>query len=188
MTALSVKTFTLTAVIVLSSLMSSSAHAGILHTTAGVPVQTAEGIFVQTGVDGESAMPAPTVAQAPKDGCDHERVVLFDFNKSSLTKQARHKLNHLAKKLNAHHEKSLTIVGFSDRVGSVAYNEKLALKRAKTVHDYLVTKGIGVKKIEVRSLGKSVPKADCAEDMPRAKLVECLAEDRRVEIEFDKAK
>ncbi len=185
MTTFSIKTAALTALIVLGSF---SAQAGILHTADGTPVLTAEGTPVLTGTDGAvncADANAPVAAAVAPAAFDHERVVFFDFNKSDLTKHARHQLNHLAKKS---HAQVITVVGFADRIGNAAANEKLAFKRAKTVRDYLVAKGVKAKKVEVRSLGKSAPRANCAADLPRAKLIECLSEDRRVEIEFSAAK
>jgi OOP family OmpA-OmpF porin len=188
MTTLTAKTAAFTVLIALGALMSSSAHAGVLVTSAGVPVTTAEGTPVLTVTPSdEVAAPTPE-AVAPKHECDRERVVYFDFNKSTLTKHAQKHLDHVAAKLHAHHVKSITVVGFADRLGNAAYNEKLALARAKAVHDYLVGKGVKAKKIEVRSLGKSESKTDCAATLPHAKLISCLKEDRRVEIEFDAAK
>ncbi len=184
MTTFSVKTAALTVLIVLGSF---SAQAGVLHTADGTPVLTTEGAPVLTGTDGTVCADAnaPVAAVVAPTAFDHERVVFFDFNKSDLTKHARHQLNHLAKKS---HAQTITVVGFADRIGNAAANEKLAFKRAKTVRDYLVAKGVKAKKVEVRSLGKSAPRANCAADLPRAKLIECLSEDRRVEIEFGAAK
>jgi OOP family OmpA-OmpF porin len=120
---------------------------------------------------------------------DHERVVYFGFNKASLTPEAKAHLDHLAKKIKwtnkrDHNNSTLTIVGFADRIGNADYNEKLALKRAQAVQAYLTGKGVTAKKVEVRSLGKTAPKANCPADLARAKLIECLKEDRRVEIEI----
>jgi OOP family OmpA-OmpF porin len=148
---------------------------------------TAEGNCVLTGTDGGGAgCPMGGMGEATNDMYDHEKTVYFDFNKSTLTAHAMHHLDHLAMHLHKDHGHvgEITIVGYADRIGNAAYNEKLAMKRAEAVRDYLVSKGVKAKKMEVRSLGKTVPKADCPADMPRAKMIECLHEDRRVEIEF----
>ena len=117
---------------------------------------------------------------APAPQHIHERVVFFDSNKSNLTKTAQRHLAHMVPKLNA---KVILVVGYADRMGNAAYNERLALKRAKAVRDYLVSNGIKAKKIEVRSLGKSAPQAECAATLAHAEMISCLREDRRVEIE-----
>jgi outer membrane protein OmpA-like peptidoglycan-associated protein len=183
MTPLSAKTAALAVAIAMGSLMSTSAHAAILHTAAGTPVLTKDGSAVLTGVEGAYACDAEAQARAAELAAQAERVVFFDFNKSELTKQYKQQLRRLAKRLHTNPGKTITIVGFADRMGDAAYNEKLALKRAKTVRDFLVGVGIKAKKIEVRSLGKSVPKAECPVGLPRPEMISCLGVDRRVEIE-----
>ncbi len=181
MTTISTKTAALTVMIALGSLMSHSALAGIIRTADGVPLTTREGVPVVTE-DGMECAQAPALEYVMPT-TDNERVVFFDFNKSTLTKSAKVQMNQLAAKIKANKNQTITIVGYADRMGSTAYNEKLALKRAKAVHDYLVNRGIKAKKVEVRSLGKSTSATKCADTAPRAEKIACLRGDRRVEIE-----
>jgi len=199
MISVSAKTIALAAIISFSALMSGTAQAAILHSTSGEPVMTASGVCVTTGFEGSAgcgvnaAAPAQeTVDMMPMKMVHHESVY-FDFNKSVLTTKAQHRLDHLVKHLRKmggrhhHHNvaaQNITIVGFADRLGNAEYNETLALKRAQAVRAYLVAKGIKAEKLEVQSLGKTIPNADCSADLPRAKLIRCLREDRRVEIQF----
>ncbi len=174
MTPFSTKTIALAAVITLGSLLTSSARAAILHTADGAAVTTKDG--------------AAVLVDESFDICDgrvytSDAIVYFDFNKSGLTKQYKDQLNRLAIDLRSGGEKTISIVGYADRIGNAAYNEKLALNRAKNVRDYLVSKGVKAKKIEVRSLGDSSSRTSCDADLPRAKMISCLAEDRRVEVE-----
>ena len=69
----------------------------------------------------------------------------------------------------------VSVEGHTDSVGSVAYNQTLSERRAKTVRDYLVSQGIDASRITTRGFGKSKPIAsnDTAEGR---------AENRRVEI------
>ena len=181
MTNHTTKTAALTALIAFGTLISSSGSAAacVLHTKEGVAATTAAGVPIWAGW----GCADDTGAEAPKA----EGTVYFDFNKATLTPKAKHELDHLAKHLAVHDKHApkpvITVVGYADRIGNAAYNEKLALKRAKAVHDYLLHKGVKAKKIEVRSLGESNSKTDCPADLPRKKLIPCLAEDRRVEIE-----
>ena len=174
MTPFSTRTVALAAVIALGSLMSSSAYAAILHTAGGAAVTTKDGAAVL--VDENFDICAGRVYTS-------EYVVYFDFNKSGLTKQYKKQLTHLSSELRTESGKTISIVGYADRIGNAAYNEKLALNRAKNVRDFLVAKGVKAKKIEVRSLGNSSSRTSCDADLPRAKMISCLSEDRRVEIE-----
>jgi OOP family OmpA-OmpF porin len=210
MISVSARICALTALLSCSVLLSGTAQAAILHSASGAPVTTKAGVCLTTGFDGGADCVAPTASplpspmqetvEAPVTGHEvrRERAIYFDFNKASLTEEAKTHLDHLANHLqmigeqnqHKHHHPVVTaqdivIVGFADRVGNAEYNEKLALKRAATVRDYLIAKGVTANKLEVRSLGKSVPSADCSADLPHAALVSCLREDRRVEIEFN---
>lgn len=193
MTSFSTKTAALSAVLVLGSLMSGSASACVVHTAERIPVMTKDGVpvLVKESVaaclsDAEASARAKAAAlAAQQEELRRERTVYFESNKSALTKKSKAQLGSLAAKLSGKQAagKTVTVVGFADRMGNAAYNERLALKRAKTVRDFLVAKGVKAKSVEVRSLGKSVPKADCADTLARADMVACLQEDRRVEIE-----
>lgn len=117
---------------------------------------------------------------------DKERVVYFDFNKATLTPEAKHNLDAVAARLQqASDVKSATIVGYADRIGTDAYNVALSQRRAEAVKAYLVKHGyMNVNVAEVRALGESQPVTHCADSLPHAQKVACLAPDRRVELEL----
>ena len=70
----------------------------------------------------------------------------------------------------------MKITGYTDSVGSSAYNKKLSLKRAEAVRDYLVSLGVDANKLEVAGEGMANPVADNKTAGGRAK-------NRRVEVE-----
>ncbi len=57
-----------------------------------------------------------------------------------------------------HPEKSLRIIGHTDNVGTLAYNQDLGLRRAKSARQYFVDLGV-VTQIRVESQGKTRPAA-----------------------------
>lgn len=57
-------------------------------------------------------------------------------------------------------EVSLTVKGFTDAVGQADYNQLLSQKRAQSVLDYLVSKGVSVKQLHAQGLGQEHPVAD----------------------------
>ena len=199
MTALSTKTIALTAVIALGSLLSSSAHAALVRSSDGAPVTTKDGGCVINNWEGAddcnaNAGNGDAMAKSTETKVDREKIVYFDFNKSVLTPNAKHRLNHLAHKIRwmEKHEglkaEDITIVGYADRLGTAKHNDVLAKKRAETVRSYLVHHGVKAKHIDVRSLGSSDSHSNCPANLPRRKLISCLREDRRVEVEFKAAK
>jgi len=183
MNLLSTKTVALSAMFALGTLLSSSAHAAILYTADGAPVMTKDGNAVLVrDVESDADASAQALIVSEK-AIPSDRVVYFDFNKSRLNKDAKRQLRCLSMKLHKEPHKTVTVVGYADRMGNTAYNEKLALRRAKSVRDYLVAKGVKAKAVQVRSLGESISTANCPADLQRKKMISCLAEDRRVEIE-----
>ncbi len=83
------------------------------------------------------------------------RGVLFDYNSSQLTREARIKLEKLYKVMNQNPELYLEVTGFSDPSGNAKYNEKLATRRARNVINYLVDKGISRDRFVAKSKGEN---------------------------------
>lgn len=114
------------------------------------------------------------------------RNVYFDFNKSTLNKTEKAKLDQLSKVIRDSKEvENVDLVGYADVVGNAAYNKRLSMKRAQTVKSYLAVKGLKTRKVRVEGLGESKPVTDCGyNDGQKATKdqIACLAEDRRVEI------
>jgi outer membrane protein OmpA-like peptidoglycan-associated protein len=110
--------------------------------------------------------------------------LLFKFDRSDLagiTPQGREALQRLMAQLSEVVPQALVVSGYTDRLGSDAYNEALSTRRANSVKRYLETHGVTVP-ISVHGSGKKIPGTDC-EVRDRAQLVACLAPDRVVEIQ-----
>ena len=77
-------------------------------------------------------------------------------------------------------------VGHADRIGSAAYNQKLSEKRAASVKDYLVKKGIPANRVYTEGKGSKQPvtKPGECKGPKSAKVIACLQPDRRVDIEI----
>ncbi|ABS46817.1 outer membrane protein A [Yersinia pseudotuberculosis IP 31758] len=140
--------------------------------------------------DAAAPIVAPTPAPAPI--VDTKRFtlksdVLFGFNKANLKPEGQQALDQLYAQLSSIDPKdgSVVVLGFADRIGQPAPNLALSQRRADSVRDYLVSKGIPADKITARGEGQANPVTGntCDNVKPRAALIECLAPDRRVEIE-----
>jgi len=113
------------------------------------------------------------------------RTVYFDFNRSTLNAKEKAKLDELSKLVKAAKDvESLDIVGFADQIGDTGYNKRLSTRRAETVKAYLASKGLKTRKTRIEGMGESKPVTNC-NHAERKQQISCLAEDRRVEIEFN---
>ena len=102
--------------------------------------------------------------------------VLFVSNKSDLLPTAQIKLNEVADALTKQDTESKIVVeGHTDSQGGATYNQDLSQRRAQTVRDYLVSRGISADRVTSQGFGLSRPIADNAS-------AEGRANNRRVEI------
>ena len=102
--------------------------------------------------------------------------VLFASAKSDLLPAAQLKLNSVAEALMQQDPDSKMVVeGHTDSQGGVPYNQELSQRRAQTVRDYLVTRGIAADRVTSQGFGSARSVADNAS-------AEGRANNRRVEI------
>lgn len=128
--------------------------------------------------------PAPAVvAPAPRfERQTLSSTELFEFDSAEL-RQPQSKLDEIAKVLNDNPSiNNVVVTGYTDRIGSDKYNQKLSLRRAQSVKAYLVGKGVNADRISAEGKGEANPVVECKETK-RAKLITCLEPNRRVEVE-----
>jgi len=99
----------------------------------------------------------------------------FDFDKVHLRPAGEAKVDHAVKLMQENPNLRVVAEGYTDSIGSDAYNQKLSERRAGTVRDYMVSKGISASRITTRGFGKARPVAS-------NQTAEGRAENRRVEI------
>jgi OOP family OmpA-OmpF porin len=114
-----------------------------------------------------------------------EADTLFAFDSATLTGEGMGLLDELLGNLAADTltGQKIEIRGYTDRIGDVDYNLGLSQRRAAAVRDYLVSKGLVSDFIAIKGLGVADPVVDC-EGKSGATLIDCLAPNRRTEIEF----
>lgn len=100
--------------------------------------------------------------------------VLFGFNQSGLNSTSRASLDQLTDVLTRYPETNIEVLGHTDSRGAANYNERLSVRRASAVADYLRNRGIASSRLVTRGLGESDPKASNETESGRA-------ENRRVE-------
>lgn len=112
--------------------------------------------------------------------------VLFAFGKAELKPAATESLDNVQAEVAKYGLQSanMEVAGYTDRIGSDAYNQKLSQKRAEAVANYLVSKGVSPEKINAVGYGEQNPVTGntCDAVKGRKALIACLAPDRRVEV------
>jgi len=137
--------------------------------------------------------PAPVAQPAPQPAKPKPlRVftqVLFAFDKSVLAMSAQDTLDReVVVRFGEFSDlRFININGYTDRIGSVQYNQKLSERRAAAVKAYLVRQGADAAKIETTGYGKMyvgsmLPVVSCDQKDLKA-LIACLAPNRRAEVE-----
>jgi OOP family OmpA-OmpF porin len=83
--------------------------------------------------------------------------VNFEFNSAVLTSNAKGILDGVAESLNAHTDQDVIISGHTDSRGADAYNQDLSERRAKSVVNYLASKGVSSGRLSAVGHGESMP-------------------------------
>jgi OOP family OmpA-OmpF porin len=133
------------------------------------------------------AAPAPAPAPAPvvvvppppvHKVMTFEAAALFGVNKSDISPAGKEKIKEYREQVRAEMDSARTIkiTGHTDSSGKAEYNQKLSVKRAEAVRDYLISLGADASKMEVEGMGATKPIADNKTKAGRAK-------NRRVEVE-----
>jgi len=105
--------------------------------------------------------------------------VSFGLNSSYLQKQSYKELDNVVDFLKLNPKIHIRILGHTDSIASSKYNQWLSERRAMSVYDYLLNKGIYGDRLVYIGFGEKVPIADNATEAGRAM-------NRRVEFEIVK--
>ena len=98
--------------------------------------------------------------------------VFFESDSTELTSQSRATLDKQAQWLQQYGNYSFTIEGHADERGTREYNIALGARRAQTVREYLVSRGIAAQRMRTISYGKERPVAVCDD-------ISCWSQNRR---------
>lgn len=114
-----------------------------------------------------------------------EADTLFEFDSHELTPDGIRILDDLAASMTTAglQDRKMQITGYADRIGEEDYNLELSQRRAAAVRDHLVSQGVESSYVDTRGLGTADPVVTC-EGERGAALIECLAPNRRTEVEF----
>jgi outer membrane protein OmpA-like peptidoglycan-associated protein len=134
-------------------------HAGAAQQSADGAKTAADGArtFAEQGLTKlDQSMQAMNKFQVAK-----EDAVLFDFNKDTLTADAKAKLDDIAQQTSGMERYVIELQGFTDKTGSPTYNETLSEARVQAVARYLANEHqVPVRSISMLGAGYARPVAD----------------------------
>jgi peptidoglycan-associated lipoprotein len=98
--------------------------------------------------------------------------VFFETDQTDLTAQSRATLDKQAQWLTHYNQYNFTIEGHADERGTREYNIALGARRAQSVRDYLIARGVQAARMRTISYGKERPVAVCDD-------ISCWSQNRR---------
>jgi outer membrane protein OmpA-like peptidoglycan-associated protein len=121
------------------------------------------------------APPPPPPPPAPVKKKIVLRGVHFDFDKSTLRSDSVPVLREAVNTLKENPSVNVIVEGHTDSMGTEEYNQRLSVRRANAVKDYLVKHGVAANRLTARGMGENEPVASNDTE-------EGQAENRRVEL------
>jgi adhesin transport system outer membrane protein len=160
------------------------AKAGFVAPPPAPPVPSVAQIGDQDGDgvpdDKDKCPDTPKGVKVDKDGCPYKEIielkgVHFDYNKATLRKDSFPVLDRAAELMAQHPDIKVEVAGHTDYNNTFSYNLKLSNARAKTVMDYLISRGVAANRVYSKGYGEYQPVADNTTEEGQAK-------NRRVEM------
>jgi outer membrane protein OmpA-like peptidoglycan-associated protein len=129
-------------------------------------------LFLQQSPPPPPPPPAPPVAAPPPPPPAKKKIVLrgvnFDFDKSNIRPDAVPILEQACAILKQESTIDVSCNGYTDSIGTEAYNLKLSDRRARSVRDWLVKCGISPSRLTTKGFGETNPVASNATPEGRA--------------------
>lgn len=129
---------------------------------------------------GSLAPPAANTLPVPDAPIVLSSDVTFEFDSARLRNAAAAELSDVLALFRAHDHLRADIRGYTDSVGTAAYNLRLSEHRANSVKEFLVTRGVRKEDLGTTGFGAENPVAE--NDTPQGR-----AKNRRVEIQLQQA-
>jgi len=187
----------LTALCVLAA-FALPASSALAQNAAAAPASTAQSAEAPASAAAPvtpAAAPAPVppaTPPAPPKRCDFALTLqsdeIFEHKKSVqlsvLNSKGKERIDNevMAKLANCTKVDLIVVSGHTDLIGSHAQTQKLSEKNADAVVAYLASKGLNAP-MDTMGMGKTQQIKTCDDKLPKAKLAECLAPNRRIVIE-----
>jgi tetratricopeptide (TPR) repeat protein len=114
----------------------------------GLDISEGDGLFMDIDLAAEGGLDVELT---------HISNLFFDFDKYNVKQEYIENLDLLAAYMNDNTDAVIEIAGHTDAIGSNEYNYLLSYRRAKSVKDYLVSKGVSSSSLITNKFGKTDP-------------------------------
>jgi len=147
-----------------------------LDTAYASATSTALGSFVTRTEDPDTVRQRYMQTLAARPSMPVSFLLQFEFGSAQdITPAFQPVLRQLLASLADYPAPEITVIGHTDRVGSLQDNDRLSLQRAQTVRDLLVQAGVDPSMVTIAGRGEREPAMPTGDEVARA-------ENRRVEI------
>lgn len=149
--------------------------------TTGLEMQTGFGTQAEydlpsgLGAYAERDIPSELGADAELDLQFRLYSVFFETDKANLRPEGMQQVNEFAEIIQQYEPSTVFIEGHADNQGGEVYNQALSERRANTVRNVLITKGVEPERLVIKSFGENEPIATNATSQGRQ-------QNRRVEL------
>ena len=158
-----------------------SAPAVAAPAVAAVPAAPADSDNDGVADDADKCPGSPADKPVDADGCTIVSVVLegvqFENNSAELTSGSGDQLDKAVAEMQKYPHVRVEVQAHSDSSGAASYNQMLSEKRANSVRDYMVSKGVAADRLTAKGYGEDKPIASNDTREGRAK-------NRRVELKI----
>lgn len=156
----------------------------VVHTASGDQVVNSAYGALRIGADGRttastltdtdvSGMFGATLDALP--GSPASFLLYFLEGRDELTDESRAELERVFAELRRRPLPDIVVIGHTDTVGAIEYNDQLSLARAERVRQMLIERGLPAERIEAAGRGEREPLVPTADNVSEAR-------NRRVEI------
>ncbi len=117
---------------------------------------------------------------APVDQVIELENIFYDFASAELREESKVTLDGLVETLNDNPNVTIELMSHTDSRGTDEDNNLLSQRRAQSVVDYLISKGIATDRLEAKGYGETVPKivdSEVAEQIPFVTIGDILTEE-----------
>ena len=142
---------------------------GLYENADGTPAnfELADGISVREGVLFDEGAPSKPIEMTWERGSEGFLVrLLYDLNANAPNEASMPELKKLLKTLRQNPDLQVEIASHTDAQGTDKYNLDLSQRRADTVVDWLVKKGISKERLQAKGYGESKLLNGCFDGVP----------------------